>query len=225
MYNQNKMNDKQILAIIPSYNPGKQVVKVIQEIKEYIPDILVVDDGSTDGSSEAIQQIKDIRYIRHKENRGKGAALKTGFSIALAENYDSVLTIDADYQHLPEDILKFLNVYHDHDLIIGSRMHNVRNMPLQRVLANRIASYLVSKKCKQNISDSQSGYRLIKTNILKHMELKRDDYQIETEILLKAAKNEHKIGEVKISTQYNEEVSHINPFLITLSFFQTLFSK
>jgi len=216
---------RKILTTIPCYNSEKFVERVVKDVMKYIKDILVVDDGSKDNSLNKIKKIKNIDYLVHKKNKGKGAALKTGFAYAIKKRYDAVLTIDSDYQHKPYDIPKFLDVYDNYDIILGSRMHNTKNMPLRRVLANKISSYLTSKRCRQKITDSQSGYRLIKIEVLKDVNLKRNDYQMETEILLKAAEKGYKIGEVDIDTIYGSEVSHINPFLITIKFFKTLFSK
>ena len=101
-------------------------------------------------------------------------------------------------------------------------MHNVRNMPLRRILANSISSFLLTLTTGQKISDSQSGFRLIKTKVLNAIKLEIDGYQIETELIIKAAKKRFKIGHVKIETIYGKEVSHINPLKVTLHFIKTL---
>lgn len=211
-----------ILTIIPCYNAEKYIRKVVNDIKKYNKHILVVDDGSIDNSYAIVKGVEGIKVIRHEKNRGKGAALKTGFRYALKNNFDAVMTVDADGQHKPSDIHNFLMNFDCADILIGNRMYNRRNMPLRRVLSNTISSYLVSKICKQKINDSQSGYRLIKSKILKNIDLELDDYQLETEILLKASKKGFKIKEIPIETIYGEEVSHINPFLVTLRFFRTI---
>jgi glycosyltransferase involved in cell wall biosynthesis len=214
-----------MLAIMPCYNAGSLVADAIADVKRFHKDILVIDDGSTDNSFDYIRRAKGIKIIRHRQNKGKGAALKTGFNYAIKKGYKVVITIDADGQHKASDIPKFLAKAEKYDLIVGSRMHNVRNMPLRRIIANSISSFVVSLRCRQKISDSQSGYRLIKTDVIKNIKLDLTGYQMETEMLIKAAKKGYKIGFVPIKTIYGKEVSHINPFTITWRFIKVIFKK
>ncbi|MBW2980337.1 glycosyltransferase family 2 protein [Candidatus Woesearchaeota archaeon] len=213
-----------ILVIVPCYNAGKFIADTIADIKRYQGNILVIDDGSTDNSYGVIKKIKGIKILRHKHNKGKGAALKTGFKHAVKNNFDAVITIDADGQHKASDIPKFVDKISRFDIIVGSRMHNVRNMPLRRILANSLSSFIVSRKCRQKVPDSQSGYRLIKKDVIKDVKPEQDGYQFETEMLLKAAKLGYRIGWVPIKTIYGEEVSHINPFKITWRFIRVIFA-
>ena len=197
--------------------------EVIKSTKKFNKNILVVDDGSTDNSYDILKKIEGIHIIKHSRNKGKGAALKAGFGYALKNNFDAVITIDADGQHKPEDIPNFLMNFNDADIILGNRMNNIGNMPLVRILANIISSYIISRICKQQINDSQSGYRLIKNEILKSIDLERDDYHMETELLLKAAKKGYKIGEVPIKVIYGGEgMSHIKPLLVPFKFIRTI---
>lgn len=214
-----------ILTIVPCYNAEKFIDDTLVDIKRYSKNILVVDDGSTDKSYDVMKKVKGIKILRHKHNKGKGAALRTGFKYAIEKKYDAVITIDADGQHKASDIPKFAAKAPEFDIVVGSRMHNVRNMPLRRILANSISSFIVSLKCRQRIPDSQSGYRLIKTKLLKDVKLEQDGYQMETEILLKAAKKGYKIGYITIKTIYGQEVSHIHPFKITWRFARIIFRK
>jgi len=214
-----------ILVIVPCYNAAKFIADTVADIKRYQTNILAIDDGSTDNSYNAMEKIRGIKILRHKRNKGKGAALRTGFNYAIRNNFDAVITIDADGQHKASDIPKFISKAGRFDLIVGSRMHNVRNMPLRRILANSLSSFIVSRKCRQKVPDSQSGYRLIKTDVIKDVKLEQDGYQMETELLLKAAPKGYKIGWVHIKTIYGKEVSHINPFKITWRFIRVIFQK
>ena len=212
-----------ILTIVPCYNAGRHIGGVVKAIKKYNKDILVVDDGSTDKSYGVIKKIRGISVIRHKKNRGKGAALKTGFGYALKKGYDAVITIDADGQHDPKEIANFIKNSKHFDIIVGSRMKEPRKMPRRRQLANKVSSFLLTKICKQRITDSQSGYRLIKKDVLKNIKLDEDRYMAETELLIKAAKN-YKIGEIPIKAIYGDEVSYINQ-LLTIPMFMRLILK
>lgn len=214
-----------ILVIVPCYNAENFIKDTIADIKRYQDNILVIDDGSTDKSYDAMEDIKGIRILRHGHNKGKGAALKTGFRYTVENNFDAVITIDADGQHKASDIPKFIDKIGKYDIIIGSRMHNVRNMPLRRIIANSISSFIVSLKCRQKVPDSQSGYRMIKREVLKDVKLEQDGYQMETELLLKASKKGYKIGSVHIKTIYGQEVSHINPFTVTWRFIRVVLRK
>ncbi|MBU0648327.1 glycosyltransferase family 2 protein, partial [Patescibacteria group bacterium] len=176
------------LTLIPCYNHGKHLPRVVEDVKKLNQNILIVDDGSNDGSSEIIHQIKDINIITHKVNRGKGAALKTGFDYALRNNFDSVITLDADGQHKAYHIQEFVKNAQKYDMIIGTRMENIKNMPKRRIFSNSFSSYLISLKSGQTIHDSQSGYRLYKRNLIESIDLNNNCYQLETEIILKAAK-------------------------------------
>ena len=195
-----------ILVIVPCFNAENFIKDTIDDIRRYQNNVLIIDDGSTDKSYDEMKDIKGIRILRHRHNKGKGAALKTGFMYAVENNFDAVITIDADGQ---------IDKY---DIITGSRMHNVRNMPLRRILANSISSFIVTLRCRQKVPDSQSGYRMIKTDVLNDVKLEQDGYQMETELLLKASKKGYKIGSVHIKTIYGKEVSHINPFTVTWRF-------
>ncbi|MFH2028838.1 MAG: glycosyltransferase family 2 protein [Nanoarchaeota archaeon] len=211
-----------ILALIPSYNHGKYLPFVVEDVKKYCKDILIVDDGSTDNTSDILQKLKDVNYITHQENKGKGAALKTGFKYAIDNKYGAVITIDADGQHKAFDIPNFIKKIPEHSMIIGSRMHNVRNMPLRRILANSISSFGVSLKTGQKIYDSQSGFRMIRTDLLKDIKLDNDGYHLETEIIIKSIKQGYNIGHINIETIYGKETSHINPLKATFRFLKTL---
>jgi len=111
------------IAIIPAYNSESYLAKLIPEVGNYIPDILVVDDGSTDATSSTAESL-GATVLRHPTNRGKGAALKTGFAYALENNFNPILTLDSDGQHDPQYITAFLQTYEQagSDLIIGSRI-------------------------------------------------------------------------------------------------------
>ncbi len=214
-----------ILALIPCYNHGKYLSHLVPQVKKYVKDILIVDDGSTDSSAAHIGKIKGIKKIRCKKNKGKGAALKIGFNYALDKGFDAVITIDADGQHKAFDIPGFIKKSRLYDIVIGSRMHNVRNMPLRRILANSVSSFMVSAITGKKVSDSQSGFRLIKTHVFKDLKLENDGYQLETELIVKAARKGYSIGHVPIETIYGVQVSHINPVTVTYRFLKTLLQR
>jgi glycosyltransferase involved in cell wall biosynthesis len=205
------------LVVVPCYNEGKHIGKVVGKLKKYKLDILVVDDGSNDGCCNDISS-KGVRVVRLKKNKGKGIALATGFSYAVKKNFDAVVTIDADGQHNPSDIRKFLENYGKAEIIIGKRALDTKHMPLSRVIANKLSSLILSFVCGQKIPDSQSGFRLVKTSVLRSIKIEENGYMAETELLIKASRKGFRIGHVPIETIYGRETSHINPFLAVSGF-------
>lgn len=192
-----------ILAIIPSYQVAEYLEKVINDTRKYLDDIVVVDDGSSDGTYEVASGC-GVNVIRHKKNIGKGAALKTGFAYAIENNYRVVITLDGDGQHDPEYIPDFISAFENThaDLIIGSRASDKADMSFPRRCSNFLTSHTLSAFLHTKIEDSQSGYRLIKTDLLKKIELRSKHYQLETEIIIKAVKAGFKIGFVPIKVVY-----------------------
>jgi len=205
------------LAIIPAYQTADHLKDVITGTREYIDDILVVDDGS-DGIIREIAEKNDAIVECHIINRGKGAALKTGFKYAIEHGYDNVITLDSDGQHNPSYIPDFLAAYERYraDLIIGSRARHKADMPFDRRCSNFLTSHFLSLMLEQKIEDSQSGFRLISIPLLKAIKIKSDRFQLETEIIIKALKAGFVIGFVPIKVVYGKKFSSsINRWLDT----------
>jgi glycosyltransferase involved in cell wall biosynthesis len=181
--------------------------------------ILVVDDGATDESG-ALARAAGVQVITHEVNQGKGAALRTGFTAALAAGAEWVFTLDADGQHDPAEMPAFLAAAAagGADLWIGDRMQDTRDMPPLRRFANRSTSSIISWLAGQPIADSQSGYRLISARVLRSVDLRFDRFEAESEILIKASRAGFRIGSVPIRTIYGEEKSTIHPARDTLRF-------
>ena len=219
VYVQEVLENMKICVIIPAYNESKDISGLIKEIKAKVPDVLVVDDGSTDPTSQIATQ-SGATVIRNIVNQGKGACLKQGFKYALANNFDAVITMDGDGQHLPEDILSFTRRAESSTsaILVGNRMLETKNMPWLRVITNKFMSWIISILSKQRIPDTQCGFRLIKRAALEKVELKTRKFEAETEILLKASRLGFKIESVPIKTVYRGGKSQINPFLDTIRF-------
>jgi glycosyltransferase involved in cell wall biosynthesis len=218
-----EIENMSVLIVIPCYNEGKYIRDVLVRIKKQASDILVVDDGSTDNSLKEIRRVRGVNVISNATNKGKGASLKAAFSYALQKGYDAVITIDADGQHLPEEIKKFLKNYGRGDIIVGSRMHNPKGMPIPRRIGNHISSMIMSLMCHQRVYDCQSGYRLINSKVLRDIRLGYNNFMLETEILLKSARKGYKIVNIPIKTIYTDKVSHINPIRLFYDFVKFVF--
>lgn len=202
-----------IMAVIPAYNPGDTIVRVVHDVSRYIQNdqILVVDDGSTDGLAQRLKQT-GVCVISHPHNRGKGAALRTAFEYTKNQTSAcAAVALDADGQHDPHEIPRFLQAFRERhaDLIIGYRAFDPRIMPLPRIASNRITSALLSFKLGQNIKDSQCGFRLYSRRLMDVVELDTAGYETESEILIKACQGGMRLEFVPVSTVYAGEKSHI----------------
>jgi glycosyltransferase involved in cell wall biosynthesis len=208
-------------AVVPAYNPGPEVARVcLAAAHELAPDrVLVVNDGSTDDTASRAAAT-GVRVFEHPRNRGKGAALRTGFAAAVTAGAEWVFTLDADGQHDPREMSRFLAQAAGGgcDLLLGDRMADTRDMPWLRILANRTTSSIISLLAGQRMRDSQSGYRLISGRVLRALDLRFDRFDSESEILVKAARAGFRIGSIPIRTIYGDERSTINPLRDTLRF-------
>jgi len=213
-----------IQALIPAFNAAQSLPNLLLQVNKHLPDILVVDDGSTDNTAEAARQ-GGATVIRLEKNRGKGNALKTGFKAALDAGFTAVLTLDADGQHDPERIPEFLMLASPDALIIGCREARLEKMPFPRILSNQITSSMLSMLTGTLLRDSQSGYRLIGCEILSKVELETDHFETESELLLKAARLGYRPQFLPIPTRYDGERSFMRPALDTARFIRLLWKS
>ncbi len=204
------MHDKSILALIPAWNEGSRLGPVVEATRRYLP-VLVVDDGSRDETA-AVAKGAGATVVSHEENRGKGVALVTGFDWALERGYDAVLTLDADGQHDPDDIPRFLDAYETGrwDLIIGRR--DFGQMPFPRGYTNPFGSWLLSLALGERILDNQSGFRLHDRALLETLELSTTGFELEVELIIQAVCQGMRIGWVEIRTIYSvDKTSYFHP--------------
>ena len=203
-----------VCLLLPAYNESKTIGQIIQEISEFISEIVVIDDGSSDETAE-IASASGVVCLVNATNRGKGNALRKGFVYAIEQGYELVFTMDSDGQHDPADIPRFLEHFdRTHpDILIGARetKNSRTSMPLHRRINNRLISYVGSKLCGQRVLDFQSGYRLIRIDVLRQVHLETERYETESELLIKAGRIGFRIESLPIQTRYGDEVSHIKP--------------
>ncbi|MBU8933074.1 MAG: glycosyltransferase family 2 protein [candidate division Zixibacteria bacterium] len=219
-------NRHSILVLIPAYNAEKYLDELVPRCLKYVCDsnLLLVNDGSTDDTLEVLRRL-GVKYISFSENRGKGAALMAGFEYAIKEGYRSVLTIDADLQHLPEEIPRFFALDNGRRLIVGTRHMTLKIMPLARWLTNNLTSMIISIFSTQRVRDSQSGFRLIPTDVLRSIPLGSVRYDFESEMLFSAGAAGVTMAEVPISTVYEGSHSYINPFVDTGRFVRQIWKR
>ncbi len=214
-----------IFALLPSYNEEENVGEVIKGLREKGINVLVVDDGSQDSTSQ-IARKEGALVLRNERNLGKGAALRRGFEFLKNKDFDVLLILDADGQHSPKEVDKFLEEFINKgfDLIIGNRFHSSpKGMPLIRYFTNKVMSFIISILAKKKIKDSQCGFRLMSKRFLKELDLETTHFEVESEMIFQAILKGFNISEVSIESIYKKEKSKINPFLDTLRFFRLLF--
>ena len=215
-----------ICVIIPTFNEAKTIADIIKQVCLQGLDVIVVDDGSTDSTFQEARDNSAI-VLKNEKNEGKGASLVKGFNYAVTHNYDAAITIDGDGQHDTADIAYFIRAAETSDsgVLIGNRMHKPKDMPITRFLTNKFMSWIISHIVKQKIPDSQCGFRLIKKEVLEKIKFETNNYDAESELLLKAARLGFKIGAVPIDTIYRGEKSRINPFVDALRFIRLMFRE
>jgi glycosyltransferase involved in cell wall biosynthesis len=179
-------------VVIPAYNEAATIRDVVTRTLAFCERVLVVDDGSTDGSAQALARLP-VTVLRHDSNRGKAAALWSGIERALADGADTVISLDGDGQHCPEDIPRFLDASEKYPgrMIIGSRITERRAFPKPRYYANRTANFWISWAAGYRIEDSQSGFRLYPAGLLRRVSVPHDrahGFVFESEILIEAAR-------------------------------------
>ena len=207
-----------VVALIPGYNEGPRIAAVVRAALEHLP-VIVVDDGSADDTAGRAREA-GASVIEQRPNQGKGVALRTGFARVLAAGYDAALTLDADGQHDPAEIPRFLEAFAAEpppDLVIGRR--NFRSMPPIRRLSNELGGRAFSWAVGQPIPDNQSGYRLVGRRIMEAT-LASDEggFEFEVEMITTCIRLGGTIAWVPIRTIYAGEPSHIRPLAHLRSF-------
>ncbi len=214
-----------VAALIPCYFEEKRIREVAAATRKQLDLVLVVDDGSTDRTSDEARAA-DVEVIKHEKNAGKGAAIKTGLRALLDRSgVEFILILDGDGQHLPTEIPNFLAEASatGASMIVGNRMGDVREMPFVRKCTNRFMSWLISRTIGQRVPDSQCGFRMFHRSLAAELiEMQSTSFDFETEMLALAARRGCKIGAANVSTIYGDEVSKIHPVRDTVKFFKLL---
>jgi len=193
----------EICALIPAYNEADVIATVVRGVKEHVGTVLVIDDGSDDGTAE-IARAAGAECLRRQHRQGKGCALRDGLAHLRSSHFTHALLIDGDGQHKPEDVPSLIKAANDTgaDLVIGSRYFDRARMPRERYLSNTIGSKLTSWLVGRNIRDSQCGFRLIRLNCLRNIRLRSKKYEIEMEILIKMSLAGCRVEHAPISMIY-----------------------
>lgn len=191
------------ITIIPAYNEEKTIADIIARTKPYCPDVMVIDDGSVDFTAEKAWQA-GAKVISHKINLGKGAALKTGCEYALQQGAQKIVVLDADGQHDPVEIPKFMEALEQHDVVFGYRKIP-DSMPFMMRFGNSFINRTLKMIYGVNIRDSQCGYRAFTAAAYPKIRWEARDYYIETEMILRVGKKRLRHISIPIETIYADE--------------------
>jgi len=227
----------QTAAIIPAYQDEKHIGDIVRRTRERLHHVLVVDDGSTDQTAQCAREA-GAEVIVHSQNRGKGEAIKTGLARWLAAANTSgdtegglirevvwVGLLDSDGQHLPEEIDRFLLAAASAmqpTFLIGNRMNNLAEMPFIRRVVNRYMSRQISRVCKQEIPDTQCGFRMLDHQLIPQLLGGGDRFDYDTEVLIIASRKGYLIESVPITTVYTDQVSKIRPLRDAIRFLKLM---
>lgn len=194
-----------IAIIISLHNEKKHIENVLKGLKNKKLDVIVVDDGSTDGSADLVKKY-NVDLLSHPVNLGKGAAMKTGATYAFKNGYNYVIFMDADGQHDPADLNKFEDKIElkKYDLVLGSR-NLEENAPFVRVLGNKIASIVINVFFNIKVTDPLSGYRALSREGFLEINWQSLGYSVESEILAKAGIKKLKFTEIPVKTIYYDK--------------------
>jgi glycosyltransferase involved in cell wall biosynthesis len=207
-----------IAAAIPAFQAGASVGDVIRRTREVLPEVLVVDDGSSDATAEAARGA-GAELVVHAVNRGKGAALVTAFRTLFARGCDAVVTLDADGQHLPEEIPKLLEAARgEADLVLGTRDHLFAEMVAARRVANRLSSWAISWAAGQSLSDVQTGFRLYTRRLVEATGFPETRFDAESAVVVRAGRRGFRIVTVPVRLGFADgrTTSHYRPLVDSL---------
>jgi glycosyltransferase involved in cell wall biosynthesis len=211
------INDNNLVVIIPTYNNCQTLKEIILKCKEQCNNIIVVNDGSTDITQSVIDSVQGIETIIFEQNKGKGAALKAGFRLAIERGFEYAITIDSDGQHYPREISKFIKASEDepNTLFVGSRNLSADNMPEKSSFANKFSNFWFKAETGITLKDTQSGFRLYPLHPFKKMKYISGRYEFELEVIVRAAWKGILVKNLEIQVYYppkSERISHFRPF-------------
>ena len=210
----NKINMYKPLVVVPLYNHSKTLPTVINDIKKYFVDILVVDDGSTDNSKEVLAAL-NVKCITHEKNQGKGQAILTAAKYAKENGFTHILTIDADNQHYAEDLFKLSKVAEENEnsIVIGKRNFNTENVPGSSKFGRKFSAFWARVQTGKKIVDIQSGLRAYPLIIFDCLKFSDKRYSFEVEVVIKSVWAGFTVKEEDVKVKYHkaqERVSHFN---------------
>lgn len=194
------------LAALPVFNEVGYVGQILDEVKRYADQIVVIDDGSTDGTSELLDRRDDIQVLRHPENRGYGAALRTAFEYTAAEGFSGLVTLDCDGQHQPRRIPRFIEAARSADLVSGSRYLKEypgdAEPPAERLFINRRITSELNRRLGLKLTDAFCGFKAYRTEALQAFSITDNGYAMPLQLWVQAVSAGLRIIEIPVPLIY-----------------------
>jgi glycosyltransferase involved in cell wall biosynthesis len=215
-------------VLIPAYNAESTLGQVIQDVKKYAETVIVVDDGSDDGTIRVAQE-QGVKTLRHEVNKGKGEALKLGFERASALGFEAVVTVDADGQHDAREIPRLIEAYRKGGpgtVVLGSRVGQMPEMRRVRQISNRIGTALISRLAGCPIEDSQTGFRAIPVEVWKEARVQGSRFDAEAEFLIRVGRLGYTLREVSVTSGVPDgtPTSHYRSIVDTITIARRIFA-
>ncbi|HTV03367.1 MAG TPA: glycosyltransferase family 2 protein [Luteitalea sp.] len=201
-----------VVALVPAHDEGRSIAAVVGGALAHVAQVIVIDDGSSDGTAE-IAAAAGADVITLARNEGKGTAIRTGLASVLAGDATHVLFMDGDLQHRPEEIPALMAEAERSGaaMVVGERVFVRERMPASRYWANVIGSWALATLMGVDLRDTQSGFRLVRTDALRGLDLEARGYEFETELVVKLARRGERLARVPITAVYAGEKSKLRP--------------
>ncbi|GAB5406277.1 MAG: glycosyltransferase family 2 protein [Aureliella sp.] len=194
------------LAALPVYNEVGYVTDILQEVRKYAEDILVVNDGSSDGTTEKLAGETGIHVVTHSENQGYGAALNSAFKFAIENGYETIVTLDCDGQHQPKRLPRFVKACEGADIVSGSRYlkryEGDSEPPSQRMFINRKITKSINETLGLNLTDAFCGFKAYRVEALKQLDITDLGYAMPLQLWVQAAMQGMRVIEVPVPLIY-----------------------
>ena len=222
------------LIALPAYNEKKDIGFIISQIKKYDLDILVIDDGSTDGTQDELSNIKNINTIVHEKNLGYGQTIIDAFEYGTSNGYDSIITMDCDGQHIPDEVQIFLAQISNYDIVSGSRYLVKTNkldpqIPPDRYAINMEITRILNETTTLELTDSFCGFKAYKTDAIKEMKLTEKGYGMPLQLWMQAWRLGLSVKEIPVELIYIDADKRFNGNLdnptIRLNYYKEIINR
>lgn len=212
-----KFKELKCCVLLPTYNNAQKLEQVLKSVLDFSDDVCVVNDGSTDNTTDILKQFPSLKILSYTPNKGKGWALRQGFEFARNNGYDYVISMDTDGQHFAEDLPTMLQALEENKnaIIIGARNMNQENVPGKSSFGNKFSNFWFTLETGIKVPDTQSGFRVYPVKALEGIRFFTRKFEFEIEVIVRAAWHGINVMAAPVKVYYpptEERISHFRPF-------------